>query len=137
MSGRICVADAGAMIAYLRAEPGHQVVRAILAGPAVVCCAHGANLAEVLYEFRRSDGEEEAQRSLGLLVTAGIAFREDFDRPFWEDAARIKADYRRVSLADCFGLALARRVGGTFLTTDHHEMDPLKAAGVCSIEFIR
>ncbi len=34
-------------------------------------------------------------------------------------------------------LALARRVGGTFLSTDHHELDALKAAGVCEVEFIR
>lgn len=55
----------------------------------------------------------------------------------WEDAAWIKADYRRVSLADCFGLALARRMRGSFVTTDHHEMEPIKAAGICPVGFIR
>jgi len=77
------------------------------------------------------------KRVIGDPVAAGVAFSADFDRAFWEDAARIKADYRRVSLADCFGLALARRVGGTFLTTDHHELETIQAAGLCTIQFIR
>lgn len=42
-----------------------------------------------------------------------------------------------VSLADCCGLALARRTGGTFLTTDKHELERLRDLGVCPIEFIR
>ena len=53
------------------------------------------------------------------------------------DAARIKADYGKVSLADCCGLALTRRVGGTFLTSDRHEMDRDEILALCPIQFIR
>ena len=137
MNDRAFVADAGALIAYLRKEPGGDVVLALLEAADITVCAHGANLAEVYYDFRRSDGEEEAQRIIDDLLAAGISFSADLGRAFWEDAARIKADYRRVSLADCFGLALARRSGGTFLTTDHHELDAIQAAGLCPIQFIR
>jgi len=49
----------------------------------------------------------------------------------------MKADYRRVSLADCFGLALARRLKGAFLSTDHNEIEALHEAGVCPVQFIR
>jgi len=56
------VADAGALIAYLRKEPGGEVVLALLEAPDVAVSAHGADLAEVFYDFRRSDGEEEGHR---------------------------------------------------------------------------
>ena len=137
MSDPVYVADAGAIIAYVRKEPGWEVLPEAIGRPDGVVYAHAANLAEVFYDFRRSDGEEMALSILDDLATAGVLFREDFDRALWLDAARIKADYRRVSLADCFGLAFARRVGGAFLTTDHHELEPIDEAGVCKVEFIR
>ncbi len=133
----VYVVDASAMIAFLRQEPGHQVFRATLRKPEVVCHAHGANLAEVFYDFRRSDSEDVAQSMLADLAVIGVRVREDFDRPFWLDAARTKADYRRVALADCLGLALTRRLDATFLTADRHELESVAAAGVCRVQFIR
>jgi predicted nucleic acid-binding protein len=47
------------------------------------------------------------------------------------------AVHRKVSLADCCAIALTNRVGGTLLTSDHHELDPIASLGVCSITFIR
>lgn len=137
MRSAVYVADAGAMIAVLRDEPGADVFERVVGDSAHITYAHAANLVEVFYDFLRSDGEDDAQTAIRSLVVARVRPREDFDRPFWEDAARIKAEYRRVSLADCFGLALTRRVGGTFLSTDHHELEVIHAAGVCPIEFIR
>ena len=137
MSGKTYVADAGALLAFLKKEPGWQAFRDLLRQPEVVCYAHAANLAEVFYDTRRFPGEDTAQEALRRLADTGILFREDFERAFWQDAARIKADHRRVSLADCFGLALARRVACPFLSTDHHELDAICAAGVCAVEFIR
>jgi len=137
MNGSVYVADAGAMIAYLRNETGGDVFLALVEDPASTTYAHGANLVEVFYEFRRSDGEEDAQTALRALLEIGIVFREDFDRPFWEDAARIKADHRRVSLADCYGLAFARRVGAAFLTTDKHELDRDEIKALYAIQFVR
>jgi predicted nucleic acid-binding protein len=45
--------------------------------------------------------------------------------------------HRRVSLADCCALALARRLGACLVTADRHEFEPLLSAGVSKIEFIR
>ncbi|MBI3945591.1 MAG: PIN domain-containing protein [Armatimonadetes bacterium] len=137
MSGTIHVADAGAMIALLRGEPGGDLFLALTEDPENTIFAHGANLAEVFYDARRSHGEEHAQGALRRLTEAGDLFRSDFDPAFWQDLARIKADQRRVSLADCFGLALARRVGGTFLSTDRHELDNDAVRALCPIRFIR
>lgn len=59
------------------------------------------------------------------------------DTAVWQLAGNLKATQGRVSLADCFGIALARRTGGEFLTSDHHELDRLANAGLCPIRFIR
>lgn len=56
---------------------------------------------------------------------------------FWQDAGRLKAQLMRVSLADCYCLALARRTGGDVPTADHHEFDALVPRGICPIRFIR
>ncbi len=137
MNAAIYVADAGAMLAYLRNEPGGKEFLAIVEEPGSTVYAHPANLVEVFYDVRRAAGEDAAQGAMRLLAEPGILFRDDLDRPFWEDAARLKADYRRVSLADCFGLALTRRVNGVFLSTDHHELEAINAAGVCRVHFVR
>jgi hypothetical protein len=63
--------------------------------------------------------------------------RSDFDQAFWQDVARLKAVQKKVSLADCCAITLTNRVGGTLLTSDHHELDPVAAAGICNITFIR
>ncbi len=65
-----------------------------------------------------------------------IVERTDFDQSLWQEAGRLKAK-GKVSLADCFALALTNRVGGTLLTSDHHELDAIAAAGICNITFIR
>jgi len=55
-------------------------------------------------------GEQDAEAVLRDLEDAGIVEREDMDRDFWRQAGKLKADYRRISLADCFCAALANRL---------------------------
>jgi hypothetical protein len=55
----------------------------------------------------------------------------------WQEAGRLKAVHRRVSLADCFAIALASRLDAQVVTSDHHEFDALVASGVCRVLFIR
>ena len=49
----------------------------------------------------------------------------------------MKANLRRVSLADCFAIELTQRMNGVVLTADHHEFDVLAAQSLCRISFIR
>ena len=70
------------------------------------------------------------------LRAAGIQVREDMDDDFWQSAGRIKADFRRISLADCFCAALAERVDGEVVTADQ-EFKPLADAGDHKVSFIR
>lgn len=67
----------------------------------------------------------------------GIEERNDMDSEFWRKVGEIKAIYRRVSLADCCGLALANRLGAVFVSADRHELEPLLTAGIFRIELIR
>ena len=101
------VLDASAMIAFLRDESG------------------------------ASRGQEVALNAISDLARIGIAESAEISTEFWQAAGAIKAIHRRVSLADCFAIALAKRLGATILTADHHEFDALAGRGVCAVEFIR
>ncbi len=125
------------MIAFLRNETGAAIVQGILTDPQNDCYAHALNLCEVFYDFSRSGGEQEAQTAVSELVKVGVTERRDLDAAFWQRAGRLKAIHRRVSLADCCALALTLRLGGELVTSDHHELDALAAAGVCPINFFR
>ncbi len=118
------VFDSNALIASLHGEPGGQYVQGLLSDPENVCIVHATNLCEVYYEFRRIGGEAYAQAVLVSLRDAGILVREDMDDDFWQEAGRIKADIRRISLADCFCAALASRLDGEVVTADK-EFAPL------------
>lgn len=99
--------DASAMIAFVTAEPGGSVVEELLADPQNQCFAHAANLCEVYYDACRRIGSTSAAQLISDLANSGLWFRSDMDLEFWQRAGRLKAVARRISLADCFGLALA------------------------------
>ena len=132
----IYVLDASAMIAWLRNEPGADVVEKALLDTAGQCLAHSVNLCEVYYDAHRRSGEAHANSVVGDLVAVGVIERSDFDQAFWKEAGKLKSG-GGISLPDCFGVTLTARAGGTFLTADHSELDKIAAAGTCSITFIR
>jgi predicted nucleic acid-binding protein len=133
----IFVLDACAMIAWLRNESGADVVDRAIRNVNSQCLAHAINLCEVYYDTVRDSDEGNAQSVLNDLQAVRVIERHDFDQAFWQEAGRLKAVHRKVSLADCFAIALTNRVGGVLLTSDHHELDPIAALGICPITFIR
>jgi PIN domain nuclease of toxin-antitoxin system len=132
----IYVLDACAMIAYLRNEPGSNAVLGALVDSNSSCLAPALNLCEVFYDFCRNSDENVATNAISDLYLLGVVGRPDLDEAFWKDVGRLKAQ-GKISLADCCAIMLTNRVGGTLLTSDHHELDRIAAAGVCSITFIR
>ena len=132
----IYVLDACAIIAFLRGEAGADVVEKALLDPDSQCVTHALNLCEVYYDFHRAGGESMADAAIADMRTLGLSERNDIDEPFWKEVGKLKAR-GRISLADCFAVAPTNRVGGTLMTSDHHEMDPIAASGVCAITFIR
>ncbi len=132
----IYVLDACAMIALLLREPGEEVVWTHLLENDATCFAHSLNLCEVFYDFYRESGEAAAIGAIEDPRWLGVVERSDLDESFWREAGALKGTHR-VSLADCCAIALTKRVGGTLLSSDHHELDPLAALAVCTINFIR
>ncbi len=131
------VLDACAMIAYLRGEPGADMVEALLLDKNTSCMAHAMNLCEVYYDFIRTADENTARTAIADLESKGLITREDMDSQFWQEAGKYKATIKKVSLADCFAMTLANRLQADLYTSDHHEFDPIAASGVCSVKFIR
>jgi len=132
----IHIMDAGPMMALLKGETGDQIVAQTLVTNPGECFAHVFNLTEVYYLFFRQGGTGTAETAIQALLNAGIIPREDADTAFWKDAAAFKGRHA-LALPDAFCLALARRLSGTVVTTDHAEFDPLVPLGYCPIIFIR
>lgn len=132
----IYVLDACAMIAFLRGEEGADVVERALLDAASQCVAHVINMCEVFYDFHRAGDESAANQAVDDLRDINVIERADMDEAFWKEVGKLKAR-GKISLADCFAVTLTNRVGGTLLTSDHHELDAVAAAGTCSITFIR
>ena len=130
------VIDASALIAFLRDEPGAEAVENVLGLPQT-CYVHALNLCEVYYDFWRASNQNAAEVAITDLMGLGIEERADMDSQCWREVARLKAVHRKVSLADCCALALAKRLGANLVSADRLEFEPLLAAGICQIEFIR
>ncbi len=101
------------------------------------CFVHSINLCEVYYGAHRNTSRQEAVALVEGFLELGLILRDDMDTEFWQDAGELKAIHKRVSLADCFALALARRLDAELVTSDHHELDEIAKLNVCKIVFFR
>ncbi len=131
------VYDSNVLIAYLEDEVGAAEVEALLVDESHPGFVHAINLCELFYHVRRKLGEDAALEAYTAVQGLGIEIREDLDEELWQSAGRIKADFCRVSLADCLCVALADRLDAEIVTTDRHEIEALVSAGVCRTHFIR
>ena len=134
---RLYVFDSCAVVAFLQREPGAEVVAEILKDQQNRCLIHAINACEVYYDIYRRGGEEDADALEEILEVSGIEVVETIPSSLWQIAGKIKAEQRRVSLADCLALALAILENGTVLSSDHHELDRIAEAAICPIQFIR
>ena len=126
------VFDTEALIAFLYAEPGHEVVaarlREIEAGGATGAVAE-TNAAEVLYLVARIEGDDGVPTAASL--RAADRDVRSFDRrgvtlarADWRLAAEIKAD-GSCSLADAYAVALAVDHGATLVVGADDDFDDL------------
>ena len=128
--------DSGALVALFKAEDGAPVVAQLLIDHKGECFIHAVNLLEIHHNFRREADEAKADEIIVLIEAMGIETRTDLDIEFLSDASFLKVNHK-MSLGDTFGIALARRLNCEFVSTDHHELDAVHAAGVCQVRFIR
>lgn len=71
------------------------------------------------------------------LEAIGVHVRDDLHPAFWQWVGDLKVNPGRLSLADCFALALALTEEATLVTSDHHEFDRIADLGMVPILFIR
>jgi predicted nucleic acid-binding protein len=121
----------------LRGENGAETVISLLGEPKNRCRLHAVNLCEVYYDGIRRGDTASAAHLEELLTKSGLDIETEVPQPLWESVGRLKATFRRISLADCFALAFALRENGMLITSDHHEFDPIAATGICPVQFIR
>jgi len=133
----IYVLDACALIAFLQEEPGAEVVEDLLEKPGNRCIVHAINATEIQYDLLLRGANEDANALEQLLAQIGVELDSSLSRSLWGAVAGFKAKIRRISLADCFALALAQERDATLVTSDHREFDPIAEAGICRILFIR
>jgi len=133
----VYVFDACAIIALLKAEPGAAVVETLLQEERNQCIVHAISACEVYYDLYRRDGQEIANGVREVLEGLGFELDETIPSALWQAAGKLKGEWKRVSLADCFALARAISAAGTLVTSDHHELDRIAEAQVCPVRFIR
>ncbi|HSK81478.1 MAG TPA: PIN domain-containing protein [Thermoanaerobaculia bacterium] len=136
MPAETAVFDACAVIALLENEPGADMVRLCLR-TSTRRLMHAINVCEVYYDMLRRSGETKANGLERFLDNAGIKVFEAIPSPLWRAAGTLKAHRKKVSLADCIVLSLTVQEGGTLITSDHRDLDPIAEAGICPIRFIR
>lgn len=133
----VFVFDACAFIALLEDEPGAEAVEELLQEPTNRCLIFAISACEIYYDFLRRGNKEDAESLEPIFTEYGLTLLGELPSDLWKAAGRLKAQWKRVSLADCFALALAIRERGTLVTSDHHELDSLAEAGIGPIRFIR
>jgi predicted nucleic acid-binding protein len=123
------ILDACALIAYLNAEPGEDTIRDLLtrskAGDGIALYMSIYNLLEVYYGFYREKNAETAKAIIQNVYRLPVTFIDRVTAPVLDEAARLKATYS-CSLADAVGMALAVDLQGTFVTSDHHELEEVE-----------
>lgn len=131
------VFDACALVAFAYDEEGADRLETYLASEENTCFVHSLNFCEFYYQAYRRSSKQDAVRMLNEFLDLGLILRDDMDIDFWQDAGELKAIHKKVSVADCCAIALAKRLDADLVTSDHHELDALADLGVCKITFFR
>ena len=96
-----------------------------------------SNVLEIAYDaVRRSGKSSSALEVIESIRRLPMDIRWEMDEAMIEIAARFKS-HSRISLADSIALALAGVRGAPLATSDHHEFDPIEAAGLARFLWIR
>ncbi|GHV64538.1 hypothetical protein AGMMS49587_17120 [Spirochaetia bacterium] len=124
------VLDACALISLLNFEEGWERVQALFDranSGEIRLYMSAVNFIEVFYEYIRVDGLEEASAILAPISETPLIIIDRIPCAVSQEAARLKAIYKRISIADVIGLATAKDMSAAFVTSDHHEMDAIDA----------
>jgi predicted nucleic acid-binding protein len=130
------VVDACGLIAYLRDEPGAEVMEDLMTDPQNILSMHAITLGEIYYDTRRMRDATVARQVLADIAMLPIVIVRDLSDDLLISAGEFKVSHR-ISYADAFVLALARKAGASVITTDHHEFDPIAQTGQVAFRWLR
>jgi PIN domain nuclease of toxin-antitoxin system len=136
---KIYIFDACALIALLTKENGYENVENIIEesknGQSQIIM-HNVNLLEVYYDIYKLYDETSAMKFLGEIKNAPIKLVAEVNDDIIINAGRLKRKYK-ISLADSIGLAETIISNGTFVTSDHHELDEVEKNEKINFTWIR
>jgi PIN domain nuclease of toxin-antitoxin system len=136
---RIYIFDACALIALLTEENGYKNVEKIIEGSKnsrAQIIMHNVNLLEVYYDIYKLYDETSAIEFLDAIKKAPIKLVGEVNDDIIINAGRLKRKYK-ISLADSIGLAETIISNGTFVTSDHHELDEVEKNEKIGFTWIR
>jgi hypothetical protein len=84
--------DACAVIAYLRQEPGAEVLKALIELPTTFLAMHVCNLGEVYYDFFREDEITAAQAAWTRTLALPLELRRHTDDAFIQRVGVLKVE---------------------------------------------
>jgi PIN domain nuclease of toxin-antitoxin system len=119
------VLDACAVLAYLNDEEGADVVEALLNRKTtgeISLSMSIVNLLEVYYNELRDKDAEIAQVVLDMVQHYSITVIDRISGFIFREASRLKVAHK-MSLADAIGLATRAELSGTFVSSDHSELE--------------
>ncbi len=127
--------DASAIIAYLKGEPGQDVLAALLRDDRNVLWMHVLNVCEVYYNYLRSDGAAKADEALEA-TTSVVGFLALAEIQFMKRVSRWKVTHN-LGICDAIAAAAAEEYGCPLVTTDHDDFDPIENASALQIVWLR
>ena len=133
------ILDACALLAFLRNEPGADIVAAAINSAnndETGIIINKVNLLEVFYDLYRTIGKEKAVEIVSKIKKYPITINAEITDEIFYEAGRLKALYK-ISLADSFALAQALVINGELLTSDHHEFDSIERLEPIIFRWIR
>jgi PIN domain nuclease of toxin-antitoxin system len=136
---KIYIFDACALIALLTEEHGYRNVEKIIEeskNNRAQIIMHNINLLEVYYDIYKLYDETSAIKFLDEIKNAPIKLVAEVDDDIIINAGRLKQKYK-ISLADSIGLAETIISNGTFVTSDHHELDEVEKNEKIDFTWIR
>jgi len=133
------VLDACALVAFIKQEPGFDIVRDIFIkaseGKAEISM-NKLNLLEVHYGIQRVEGHAKTALVYEMILRLPILVNDCMRDDVFHEASRIKSSYR-MSLADAIALGEASTMDATLITSDHHEFDIVEANENIKFKWIR
>jgi predicted nucleic acid-binding protein len=133
------ILDACALIAVLNKENGAAVVLELLykaANHRATIIMNKFNFLEVYYRIYRDYGNDDANKLNNTMKQMPVIMNNIFTDELLKEAGRLKANYK-MSIADSIAIAEATVSGGTLVTADHHEIEPVEKSEKINVLWFR